>query len=103
MGRRWIGAVTCIAMLALHGPLPAAAQAVPDEPAAASAPAAADAQAIDGGSDLAADDAVIERWDWAKFWGYTACGAAIILATGGAGVVAMVIACGRVLSLYWTT
>lgn len=47
------------------------------------------------------DGAGIEGWDQEKFWTYLGCGVAIVVATSGAGVVAMAIACGRAASLYW--
>lgn len=47
-------------------------------------------------------DAHVERWAWDKFWSYAGCAGAIALSTGGAGLVAVGIACGRALTLYWT-
>lgn len=94
MRHRWIAWMTCITLAAAYAPMPAAAQAGPDA-------ATVDVWAVEVAPAL--EDGEIERWDWEKFWSYAACGAAIALATGGAGVVAAVIACGRVLSLYWTT
>ena len=97
MRRKRIAKLTCIAVVVMYVPAPATAQG-------AGVPVAVD-QPGDAGppADVLEPGAEIERWNWQKFWDYTACGAAIALATGGAGAVAVVIACGRVISLYWTT
>jgi len=47
-------------------------------------------------------DAYVERWEWDKFWAYAGCVGAIALASGGVGLVAVGIACGRAITLYWT-
>jgi hypothetical protein len=102
MRHGWITVLACLAIIAAHVPSPAWAQAVGGAPAAIDAPTGppSDVPAIETGP---LEDGVIERWNWQKFWDYAACGAAIALATGGAGVVAVVIACGRIFALYWTT
>ena len=97
MKRKWIAMLTCIAVVATYVPAPVTAQEAGD-PVAVDQPGdtGPPAHALEPGAE-------IERWNWQKFWDYAACGAAIALATGGAGAVAVVIACGRVISLYWTT
>ncbi len=39
---------------------------------------------------------------WEQIMDYAACGAALAFATGGVGVVAVVIACGRLINMYWS-
>lgn len=42
-----------------------------------------------------------KRDNWNQFFEYAACGAAIAFAAGGVGIVAVVIACGRLINTYW--
>jgi hypothetical protein len=73
---------------------PAAARA-DDAPAATGEAPPAEQQTV------IVDGADIEGWDQEKFWTYLACGTAIVVTTSGAGIVAVVVACGRAATLYW--
>jgi hypothetical protein len=43
----------------------------------------------------------LKREHWNQLFEYAACGAAIAFAAGGVGVVAVIIACGRLINTYW--
>jgi hypothetical protein len=87
MRSRWLALAMCVLLMVTSVPPPTAARA-DDGPPAEQRP-------------VIVDGAYIEGWDQEKFWTYLACGVAIVVATSGAGVVAVVIACGRAASLYW--
>ena len=90
---RCLAFAMCALLMTTSVPPPTAARA--DDGATVAADEASVEQAV------IVDDAGIEGWDQEKFWTYLACGAAIVVATSGAGIVAMVVACGRAASLYW--
>lgn len=96
MRSRWLALAMCALLMVTSGPRPPAAHAEGGSAATADALPADQPPAI-------GDDAGIDRWDWGKFFAYAACGAAVVSATGGIGLVAVGIACGRAASLYWNT
>lgn len=95
MRSRWLVLATCALLVMTWAPPPdaradAGAAATVDETPAEQLP-------------IIGDGADIDRWDWGKFFTYAGCAAGIAIASTGAGIVAMVIACGRAASLYWST
>jgi hypothetical protein len=96
MRSRWLALVMCALLMVTGVPPPTAARAQDGPAATAEGPPVEEQPVIGDGAD-------IERWDWGKFFTYAGCGAAIVSATGGIGLVAVGIACGRAASLYWNT
>jgi len=95
MRSRWLALAMCALLMVAGVPPPTAARADDVPAATGEGPPGEQQTVIDDGAE-------IEGWNQEKFWTYLGCGVAIVGATGGLGLVAVGIACGRAASLYWS-